>query len=285
MKLTIKTLLSLITFGIAAKSATIPISDIDDIKNKECKDTFRLIKKCILLGDEKDNGLQACEIFDSEECKQLYENIDDELNLCQYEDKTITSEYIKKFVENTELYCVKDENGEYCPIATIVTSKDMSIFEVDDDTSDSDLTAKIYSLNCVSELCREATINYIEFNRETIRESYIKSSVYDESVVTTLNNLGDLANTLMTKECRSGKVSASIKKEALVSSKAIVSSETKANATIATDVTTNTTQVTISTTVQIPAVPTTSTQVTIPTASPVTFYSKPTKRRKCIVKA
>lgn len=295
--LSIKTLLSLITLGIVAKSATIPSLDDNEVKNKQCEDTLSLIEKCILLVDEKNNGRHACEIYESEECKQLYENIEEELNYCQYKDDMVSVDYVKNFVKDTELYCVKDENGEYCPLASIITGKDLGIYEVEKNLTDTEFFAHIYSLNCASELCREATINYIEVNRDNLKEAYSNSNDYDKDIVDNLNNLDYLMSTLETEECKNGKVLASIKKN-YVTSNADESessdlenqespkletpenseSEEETNNSTKITVTVTTTQVIIPTNIQATTVtPLSQTTTTVPiTTSVAPFVQTPT---------
>ncbi|OUM69397.1 hypothetical protein PIROE2DRAFT_68555 [Piromyces sp. E2] len=154
---------------LTVKSAAIPSLDLDEIENNKCKDSFKLMEKCILL-DEKDLGLRTCEIFDSNECQQLYKNIDEELKLCQNAEVQFSSEYVKNFIQKFTKVCVKDENGEYCPLASIVTADSLEGFVLDNKKSENEILADVYSLNCASDKCREATVDFIEYNREILKE-------------------------------------------------------------------------------------------------------------------
>jgi hypothetical protein len=204
----IKTLLSIVAFGMMTKAATIPT-----LNEKECKNTYNLITKCILLVDEENGGRHACEVFESSECQQLFENADKKLSNCQFEDDMITADYIKAFVQESKSYCIKDEQGQYCPLASIIYGKDLSVYEVEDDKDDLSFMSDIYSLNCVSEICREAAFDYIDTNRNELRERYLQSDEPDESLVATMNYLESIKSSLLTEECRNGKVSAILKKE------------------------------------------------------------------------
>lgn len=204
----IKALLSVVAFGMIAKAATIPT-----LNEKECKKTFKLVQKCVLLVDEENNGRHACEVFETAECKQLFENIDEELSKCTYEEDMVTADYIKNFVKQSKTYCVKDEQGQFCPLASFITGKDLSVYEVDTTKDDVAILTDIYTLNCVSEKCREATINFLEAEKENLKNIYLNSNGSNNDLVAEMNNLENMKISLMTNDCRNGKTLATLKKE------------------------------------------------------------------------
>ncbi|ORX45413.1 hypothetical protein BCR36DRAFT_216594, partial [Piromyces finnis] len=197
---------NLLVLGITAKSAVIPTLKDEKIRNAQCQDSFKLIEKCILL-DEKKVGPRTCEIFESAQCQQLYENIDDELALCQYSDVNITAGFVRDFVYKFSAVCTKDDNGEYCPLVSIVTADDLSGFVLDSNKSDAEILVDIYSLNCVSVVCREAAIDFIKMNRESLKKKNSQLPENDDNLVESINELGNLISSLQTKQCMNNKVS------------------------------------------------------------------------------
>lgn len=196
-----KKFLSFSIFSIAAvKGAAISLNS-NEIKNAQCKDSFELLKKCILLIDENNEGLHPCEIYDSVECQQLYENFEDELDYCQFENDLISKIYIKDFVNSYSNVCIKDEQGKYCPLASIYADNSLDE-ETINEKADFDILVDIYQKNCNSELCREATINFIEVNRNNLIAENEKTENNDDDLVEVINNLENLINTLRTKQCK-----------------------------------------------------------------------------------
>ena len=205
---------NLLALAIAAKSAVIPTLDISEIENRKCQDSFELMEKCILL-DEKNLGVSICEIFNSSACQKLYENIDKELELCQNSEVNFSSEYVKDFIKKYTNVCVKDEDGEYCPLASIVTAENFDGFVLDSNKSETEILADVYSLNCASEKCRLATINFIQENREALKEKNSNLDYNDDELVDSINNLGKLITNLQTVQCRDHKASNNTNENAL----------------------------------------------------------------------